>query len=57
MFSGLSPKETRKLAFQFNQFATDLGKPVPEIWKITLSAGEDWFSGFMRRHCGQQECY
>ena len=48
MFFGLSPKETRKLAFQF---ATDLGKPVPEKWKITLSAGEDWFSGFMRRHC------
>jgi len=48
MFFGLSPKETRKLAFQF---ATDLGKPVPEKWKITLSAGEDWFSGFMCRHC------
>jgi len=54
MFFGLSPKETRKLAFQF---ATDLGKPVPEIWKITLSAGEDCFSGFTRRHCGQQDCY
>jgi len=54
MFSGLSPKESRKLAFQF---ATDLGKPVPEIRKITLSAGEDCFSGFMRRHCGQQDCY
>ena len=47
MFFGLSPKATRKLAFEF---ALDLGKDIPEKWKVRQLAGEDWFSGFMRRH-------
>jgi len=47
MFFGLSAKETRKLAYEF---ATALGKEIPATWKARQSAGEDWFSGFMRRH-------
>ena len=47
MFFGLSAKETGKLAYEF---ATALGKEVPATWKARQSAGEDWFSGFMRRH-------
>jgi len=49
MFFGLSAsaKETRKLAYEF---AVDLGKSVTENWKISVSAGADWFSGFMKRH-------
>ena len=47
MFFGLSAKETRKLAYEF---ATALGKEVPATWKARQSAGEDWFSGFMRHH-------
>ena len=47
MFFGLSAKETRKLAYEF---AVELGKSVLENWKISVSAGADWFSGFMKRH-------
>jgi len=35
------------LAFQY---AVSLSLTVPENWSKHLSAGEDWFSGFMRRH-------
>ena len=47
MFFGLSPKEVRKLAYQY---AISLSLDVPGNWSKQLSAGEDWFSGFMRRH-------
>jgi len=47
MFFGLSPNETRKLAYEF---AISLHKPVPESWTSGQTAGRDWFSGFMRRH-------
>ena len=47
MFFGLSPKETRKLAYQF---AVTIGIDIPKRWHENLSAGEDWFSGFMKRH-------
>ena len=47
MFFGLAPKEVRKLAYQF---AVSLSLAVPESWSKHLSAGEDWFSCFMRRH-------
>ena len=36
MFFGLSPKETRKLAYQY---AKGLQKPIPCSWKATQSAG------------------
>jgi len=47
MFFGLSPKEVRKLAYQY---AVSLSLSVPDSWSKHSSAGEDWFSGFMRRH-------
>jgi len=47
MFFGLSPKETRKLAFEF---AISLHKQVPGSWTNAQMAGRDWFSAFMRRH-------
>ena len=47
MFFGLSPKEVRKLAYQY---AVSLSLSVPDNWSKHSSAGEDWFSGFMRRH-------
>lgn len=47
MFFGLSPKETKKLAYEL---AISLGKFVPRNWKINVSAGDDWLSGFMHRH-------
>jgi len=47
MFFGLSAKETRKLAYEF---AINLGKSVPGNWTSNVSAGPDWFSGFMKRH-------
>ena len=39
MFFGLSPKETRKLAFQF---ATNIEKELPHSWQINSSTGADW---------------
>jgi hypothetical protein len=47
MFFGLAPKDVRKLAYQY---AVSLSLVVPESWTEHLSAAEDWFSGFMRRH-------
>lgn len=47
IYYGLSPKETRRLAF-------DLAKHYhitrPASWDENESASEDWFSGFMKRH-------
>jgi hypothetical protein len=47
MFFGLSPKETKKLAYEL---AVHLGKEIPNNWQVNLSAGNDWFSGFMSRN-------
>lgn len=44
---GLSPKETRVLAFQF---ATDNDKALPNSWILNQKAGVDWLTGFMKRH-------
>jgi len=45
---GLSPKSARLLAFEF---AEANHKDVPSSWILNQTAGEDWFSGFMKRHC------
>ena len=47
MFFGLSPKETRKLAYQY---AKSLRKIIPCSWHAIQSAGVDWFKGLMKRH-------
>ena len=47
MFFGLAPKEVRKLAYEY---AVSLSLVFPESWNVHLSAGEDWFSGFMHGH-------
>ena len=44
---GLSPAETRKLAYQY---AVKNNKKVPESWKKREEAGPDWLSLFMRRN-------
>jgi hypothetical protein len=44
---GLSPKEARLLAFEF---ASANLKNVPSSWVFNQTAGEDWFSAFMKRH-------
>ena len=46
MFFGLSPNETRKLAFEY---AKTLQKNIPDSWLANSSAGLDWFKGFMKR--------
>jgi hypothetical protein len=43
---GLSPKETRMLAFEF---ATDNNRAIPKSWIINQKAGVDWLTGFMKR--------
>jgi transposase-like protein len=44
---GLSPKEIRKLAYQY---AVAIKAKMPENWTKNLIAGQDWFSKFMKRH-------
>ncbi|KAG5893198.1 hypothetical protein JTB14_016473 [Gonioctena quinquepunctata] len=47
IFFGLPPKEIRKLAFQL---AVKYSLRIPDTWKQNSMAGEDWFSGFMKRN-------
>ena len=46
MFYGLTPKMTRKLAYQY---AKQNAIRVPPTWDAREEAGEDWFSVFMKR--------
>ena len=47
IYSGLSPKEVRILAYECANVFT-IG--MPESWKTNKCAGPDWFSLFMKRH-------
>lgn len=47
MYFGLSPKEVRGLAFDL---AKELDLKMPESWTNSKMAGEDWLSGFLKRH-------
>lgn len=47
MFYGVTPKKARQLAYQY---AEHNSLKYPESWKEKHQAGEDWFSGFMKRH-------
>lgn len=45
IFSGLTPKTTRKLAYQYlkkNEIR------LPPTWEEREEAGEDWFSAFIK---------
>ena len=47
MFHGLTPKLVRKLAYEM----VCINKlHMPKKWAEEKQAGEDWFSGFLRRH-------
>ena len=47
MYHGLSPKDTRRLAYQL---AVQNGlKTIPESWHNKKQAGEDWLAGFLKR--------
>ncbi|XP_011870541.1 PREDICTED: uncharacterized protein LOC105563512 [Vollenhovia emeryi] len=47
IYYGLSPKEIRKLAFQYAQVANI---KMPESWSDKKMAGADWFTSFLKRH-------
>lgn len=47
MYFGLSPKEVRGLAFDM---AKKLEIKTPDSWQNSKMAGEDWLSGFLKRH-------
>jgi len=47
IYFGLSPKEVRKLAYQY---AVAIKAKIPESWTKNTMAGSDWFSNFMIRH-------
>ena len=47
MSHGLTPLETRKLAYSF---AVGNNVPVPDSWKKTDTASRDWFSAFIQRN-------
>lgn len=47
MHYGLSPLESRKLAYQY---AVRLNVKYPDSWTRNERAGKEWFFGFMRRH-------
>lgn len=47
IYYGLSPREVRKLAFDY---AVKLNLRIPESWVNQKIAGADWFSSFMKRH-------
>ncbi|XP_074040581.1 uncharacterized protein [Leptinotarsa decemlineata] len=47
MFYGMTPKKCRQIAYQFAE-ANDV--KVPNSWEENQQAGEDWFTGFMKRN-------
>lgn len=47
IYYGLTPYETRKLAYQF---AIKSNNAMPSPWKTKLLAGEDWLGSFLKRH-------
>ncbi|XP_011700969.1 PREDICTED: uncharacterized protein LOC105457793 [Wasmannia auropunctata] len=53
IYFGLSPKEVRKLAYQY---AVVVKAKIPESWTKNMMAGPDWFSKFMIRHKKLRKC-
>ncbi|XP_038153786.1 uncharacterized protein LOC119791640 [Cyprinodon tularosa] len=49
LYFGLCPKQVRRFAYQL---AIHYGCKFPEQWREKAMAGEDWFSGFMKRNNG-----
>ncbi|KAF2880132.1 hypothetical protein ILUMI_26043 [Ignelater luminosus] len=47
IYYGLTPYETRKLAYQF---AIKSNKAMPDSWRTKLLAGEYWLGSFLKRH-------
>ena len=47
LYYGTTPKEIRKLAFQY--FVAN-GVDVPEMWIANEQARPDWFTNFLKRH-------
>ncbi|XP_030767040.1 uncharacterized protein LOC115890832 [Sitophilus oryzae] len=47
LYYGLTPKQTRKFAYQFGQ---ENQKKIPENWRKNECASYDWLKGFMSRH-------
>ena len=47
IYYGLSPKEVRKLAYQYGK-ANSI--KMPHNWSANEAAGEDWFSAYLKRH-------
>ncbi|KAF2902807.1 hypothetical protein ILUMI_03378 [Ignelater luminosus] len=47
IYYGLTPYETRKLAYQF---AIKSNKAMPDSWRTKLLAGENWLGSFLKRH-------
>lgn len=47
MYFGLSPKDIRKLAFEF---AIKLNLKIPRNWTDNKIAGTDWFTAYLERN-------
>ena len=47
IYYGLSPKEVRKLAYQYGK-ANSI--KMPHNWSANEAAREDWFSAYLKRH-------
>lgn len=47
IYFGLSPKEVRRLAFDYASYLNKTN--IPKSWSENELAGEDWFTGFKKR--------